>query len=204
METVCSHLKIEDYFQHNMSDPFITALCDISTFYASTENTGKQVKKLVKYNKSSKQLSVGSESITIESFANIADEIHSVIDQSFTLSKAAKIAFLQEVESALLKNYSSDFSSDPTKVPLSLQEVHLLKGTINRALNSLLDKETMIDRDVSKYGINNGVAFNSIDMVGVKSASDIRTLVEQGNTKITKRYNKYQSQMRAQVSNYHN
>ena len=204
METVCSHLKIDDYLQRNMSDPFIVALCEIASFYSSElgqKETRKWGKKLINY--SSKKLSVGSESITVESFKDIADEIHSVMEQSSILSKTSKIAFLRGVEEALLTQYPAEFSSDPTKTPTTLSEVHMLRAVIDRALNSLLNKETMIDRDVSKFGWNNGVMWNSIDMVGVKIASDIRTLVEQGNSKITKNYSRYQTSMRGAVKAYH-
>ena len=74
------------------------------------------------------------------------------MEQSSILSKTSKIAFLRGVEEALLSQYPAEFSSDPTKTPTTLSEVHMLRAVIDRALNSLLNKETMIDRDVSKFG----------------------------------------------------
>lgn len=200
MDTVCSELNIDNYFEHNMTDPFIAALCAISSVYASTEVTGKQFKLPTK----GKTLRMGDEvtSITVDSFKDIAEEISSIAEQSEVLQKQSKIAFLREIDESLVQQVGG-FSKDPSVTPSRIGDIELLRAVIARTINELSNRSTMIDQDVSMYGFNDGVMLNSIDMVGVKVARDIRSIVEQGNSKITTNYGKYQTQMRHYVKEYH-
>lgn len=201
MRTVCSELELENYFEDNTTDPFVSALCSIAHVYTETNVPGKKNRSLVPY-PSGKKLNVGSESIEIESFADIAEEIRSISEQSSVLQKQSKIEFLRETERMLVRN-SGAFSKDPSITPSKITEIELLRAVITRAINELSNRSTIIDQDVSLYNFNNGVMLNSIDMVGVKVVHDIREIIEQGNTKISLAYGKYQSQMRAQIKQYH-
>lgn len=174
-------------------DPLVNVLATFNNFL----NTTKNLVNVGKFIKSS-QIEGSIEKPKFDLFKQILSEkvnLSFIKQASYDLIDSNKIAILKALKEQLQKNFPTIFNS-PTKVA-SVSPETILMWFIEQAIAIYENREMVCESDISKWGINTGSMFASLDLIPSENVQVLNKVIQGGFNRVGDNFNKYKAINRA-------